>query len=357
MLSSRYVHLHEALGLGAMWFKRGVRVVDAAALPESAADADGQTALQVAAVAAPATALVQTASQRAFNGEDGLQVATGHSVAASTFAADADKPSHQIDAAADVVDESNAALLANRPPEAKLVAQNDTRQTSAVAPAAPHPSSRPPRGTPSPLQAIRQELQVKGQRAPSDAKQQAETPLVKAQMLWSSRPAVPEQAADCTACGLHQERRQVLMMPSDSAPLMVLSLNPALQDDDESTLFAGSHGRLLHNMLAAIGLRAEDVHCATWLRCTPRLNLKPTLEEQIACTAHLQAEIQRQQPQALLLLGERFADEEQQWLLQQAAPNLPHFIVPHPAVLLQNPLQKARAWPVLRALRQSLRMR
>lgn len=355
MLSSRYVHLHEALGLGAMWLKRGARVVDADALPEGAADADGQTALQVAAVVAPAIASAQTGSQRAFNGANGLQVATVHSVAANTPAAAADTSSHQRDASG-TPQSVPSTTLSNRPPEANAVAQNGDFQHKAT-PATSHQTTRQQRGTPSPLQAIRQELQAKGQRAPSDAKQQAETPLAKAQMLWSSRPAVPEHVADCTACGLHQERRQVLMTPPDNAPVMVLSLNPALQDDDESTLFAGSHGRLLHNMLAAIGLRAEDVHCATWLRCTPRLNLKPTLEEQIACTAHLQAEIQRQQPQALLLLGERFADEEQQWLLQQAAPNLPHFIVPHPAVLLQNPLQKARAWPVLRALRQSLRMR
>ena len=30
MLSSRYLHLHEALGLGPMWFKRGAKVLPAA---------------------------------------------------------------------------------------------------------------------------------------------------------------------------------------------------------------------------------------------------------------------------------------------------------------------------------------
>ena len=55
MLSSRYLHLHEALDLGPMWLKRGAKLV--------AADAEnkGQTAVQTASV--PQTAATERPSE------------------------------------------------------------------------------------------------------------------------------------------------------------------------------------------------------------------------------------------------------------------------------------------------------
>lgn len=300
MLSGRYVHLHEALGLGPMWLKRGAQPTAATVEVTAAAPVDDQQANRLP--------------------ED-------H---ATTPQPDATPANHPLVAVAAVSSDATEPTFPN--------------VTTQAAPS-------------TPFSVIRQGLQAKQSHDETLAAPNIEppfTPLQTVQSLWSSRASVPEQIADCTACGLHQERRQALMSPPDAAKLMIISLNPALQDDDEGQLFAGRHGRLLLNMLAAIGLTRDDAHYSTWLRCAPRLHLQPSLAEQVACSAHLQAEIARQQPQALLLLGEKFADETQQWLLQQIAPDVAHFIVPHPAVLLQNPLRKARVWPVLQQLRTAL---
>ncbi|MDO4693381.1 MAG: uracil-DNA glycosylase [Eikenella sp.] len=191
----------------------------------------------------------------------------------------------------------------------------------------------------------------------------AETALQAARCLWAARtpatftdlPQLRQQAADCTACKLHGERKQALAghgaLPAE---VLVLCLNPTLHDDDARQLFSGSHGRLLDNMLAAIGLDAAPIFRTAWLRCTPRISPKPSPEEQVACAAFLEQEWAWAQPKAVLLLGDGFRDEVQQWLVKQIIGSTPCFILPHPAALLRQPLLKAQAWPVLQALRRAL---
>ncbi|WP_414436903.1 uracil-DNA glycosylase family protein [Eikenella corrodens] len=138
------------------------------------------------------------------------------------------------------------------------------------------------------------------------------------------------------------------------ARLMVISLNPAPSDDETGQLISGQHGRLLDNMLAAIGLAPEQVFRTAWLRCTPRVAIKTTPEEQVRCAAFIRQEFAWVQPQAVLLLGNSFYDPARRWLLEQLIGHTPAFTVPHPAILLRQPELKAQAWHSLKQLKAAL---
>nr|WP_274381503.1 uracil-DNA glycosylase [Eikenella glucosivorans] len=194
-------------------------------------------------------------------------------------------------------------------------------------------------------------------------RQTAPSPLALVQKLWAEQPApafadtasLQQHAADCTACPLHSERKQALSgRGSIPAKLMVISRNPAPSDDEAGQLLAGRHGLLLDNMLAAIHLAPEQVFRTAWQRCTPRVSLKPTPEEQVRCAAFIRQEAAWVRPQALLLLGNSFYDPVQQWLSAQIAPGAPAFIVPHPAILLRQPELKTQAWATLKQLQHYL---
>lgn len=318
MLSSRYLHLHQALGLGPMWLKRGASVRPAgtaaptAAAPVAVKNPPAATAIPPAALSPAGTA----------------PAASAHTAPPPVTAPDT--------------------LL---PPQQRPVTQ-------------PVPTDTTPRRRASPQgAALLNDLDQRTDGHAAVPDQPAETALQTARRLWAARiPAafsdpqhLHQQAAACTACKLHGERKQALAgngaLP---AQVLVLSLNPSLHDDDTRQLFSGSHGRLLDNMLAAIGLDAASVFRTAWLRCTPRISLKPSPAEQVACAAFLEQEWAWAQPKAVLLLGDGFRDEVQQWLVKQIIGPTPCFILPHPAVLLRQPLLKAQAWPVLQALRSTL---
>lgn len=322
MLSSRYLHLHEALGLGPMWLKRGAHVRPAgtaAPTPTSPVAVSNPPAAP-----APQPAVLPPAAS--------IPAASAHTAQAPVSAPDTPLPPQQQPAnQAARTSSTDAAPCRRTSPQGAALLNDLEQRTDGHAESVPEPP--------------------------------AETALQAAQRLWAARtPAtfpdlaqLRQQAAGCTACKLHDERKQALAgngaLP---AQVLVLSLNPALHDDDTRQLFSGSHGRLLDNMLAAIGLDAASVFRTAWLRCTPRISLKPSPAEQVACAAFLEQEWAWAQPKAVLLLGDGFRDEVQQWLVKQIIGPTPCFILPHPAMLLRQPLLKAQAWPVLQALRSTL---
>lgn len=303
MLSSRYLHLHEALGLGPMWLKQSARIITS---PDSASPVPPQThhaqpRLPETAAAAPAAKPPHTSR------------------------ADSPKPT------------IHTTVQNKQPPKGPRA-----DVLAAVAGTTTHPA-------------------YSNNQVADTA--ETESSLSAVQRLWAALPATAfadtndlhHQAAACTSCRLHGERRQALSgQGSTPAKLMVISLNPSSGDDDAKQLFNGSHGRLLDNMLAAIRLPPEQVFRTAWMRCTPRISLKPTPEEQVRCAAFIRQEFRWASPQAILLLGNGFRDPIQQWLLEQLTDGTASFIVPHPAILLRQPQLKAQAWAILQQLQHYL---
>jgi uracil-DNA glycosylase len=177
-----------------------------------------------------------------------------------------------------------------------------------------------------------------------------------AAMDW---PALREAVASCTACGLCQGRRQTVFGTGhERAHWMIVGEAPGEQEDLKGEPFVGAAGQLLDNMLRALQLtRAEapperQVYIANTLKCRPPRNRNPEAHELAQCEPFLVRQIELVRPRLILAMG-RFAVQS---LLRSGEPigklrgrvhryqGVPLVVSYHPAYLLRNPADKARAW-------------
>ena len=158
----------------------------------------------------------------------------------------------------------------------------------------------------------------------------------------------------CVKCGLHKTRTQTVFGVGDpGAQWMLIGEAPGAEEDRLGDPFVGQAGRLLDNMLAAIGLdRGKNVYIANVLKCRPPGNRNPEPEEVAKCSPHLLRQIELVNPKLILAMG-RFAA---QTLLETDASiaslrgrlhryaGRPCIVTYHPAYLLRNLPDKAKAW-------------
>jgi len=195
--------------------------------------------------------------------------------------------------------------------------------------------------------------------------------------VWRLRetPASPlsthtwEQLADavarCTACKLHPTRTQgVLGVGDRNADWLIIGEAPGADEDAQGEPFVGQAGKLLDAMLAAIDLkRGNNVYITNVLKSRPPGNRNPEPDEVAACRPYLLAQIELIQPKLILALG-RFAaqslldtDEAIARLRGRVHQfrNVPLVVTYHPAYLLRNLPDKARAWEDLCLARRTMR--
>ncbi len=168
----------------------------------------------------------------------------------------------------------------------------------------------------------------------------------------------------CVKCGLHKTRTQTVFGVGDpGAEWMLIGEAPGAEEDRLGDPFVGQAGRLLDNMLAAIGLeRRKNVYIANVLKCRPPGNRNPEPEEVAKCSPHLLRQIQLVNPKLILAMG-RFAA---QTLLETDASiaslrgrlhryaGRPCIVTYHPAYLLRNLPDKAKAWADLVFARKTM---
>ena len=168
----------------------------------------------------------------------------------------------------------------------------------------------------------------------------------------------------CTKCGLHSTRTQTVFGVGDeSAEWMLIGEAPGAEEDRLGDPFVGQAGKLLDNMLAAIGLsRRNNVYIANVLKCRPPGNRNPTPEEVAQCSPHLLQQIELIKPKLILGMG-RFAA---QTLLKTDASisslrgrvhryaGVPLIVTYHPAYLLRTLEDKAKAWEDLLFARRTI---
>ena len=177
-----------------------------------------------------------------------------------------------------------------------------------------------------------------------------------ASMGW---PALRDTVAACTACALCEGRRQTVFgVGGEHAHWMVVGEAPGEQEDLRGEPFVGKSGQLLDNMLTSIGLTrgeaepARQVYIANSVKCRPPGNRNPLPEELARCEAYLIRQVELLQPRIILAMG-RFAVQS---LLRSSEPigklrgrvhhyqGVPLIVTYHPAYLLRNLEDKARAW-------------
>ncbi len=166
--------------------------------------------------------------------------------------------------------------------------------------------------------------------------------------------ALESDIRGCKACVLCERRKQAVPGVGDrQASWMLVGEGPGAEEDQRGEPFVGQAGRLLDNMLAAIGLaRGKDVYIANAVKCRPPHNRTPERGEVAACLPYLDRQIELVQPRLLIALGRPAAQAllDRELAISAARGKrferhgIPVVVTYHPAYLLRNPQDKAKAW-------------
>jgi DNA polymerase len=204
--------------------------------------------------------------------------------------------------------------------------------------------------------------------------QRPETTVATAAAVATAEPGVPSrwaaldwsalraEVAACRACALCEGRTQTVFGSGhEQAHWMIVGEAPGEQEDRQGQPFVGAAGQLLDRMLAALQLTrstegdqppAQRVYIANTLKCRPPRNRNPEPAETAQCAPFLARQIELLSPHLILAMG-RFAAQA---LLKTDEPigrlrgrvhrsqGRPVVVTYHPAYLLRNPADKARAW-------------
>jgi uracil-DNA glycosylase len=168
----------------------------------------------------------------------------------------------------------------------------------------------------------------------------------------------------CTACGLCRTRKRTVPGVGDTAAhWMFVGEAPGAEEDARGEPFVGQAGKLLDNMLAALGLaRGRNVYIANALKCRPPNNRTPEPLEADACRPYLDRQIELIRPGLIIALGKSAATT----LLNVDATiaslrgrvhryrGVPLIVTYHPAYLLRNLPDKAKTWDDLLLARRTL---
>ena len=84
---------------------------------------------------------------------------------------------------------------------------------------------------------------------------------------------------------------------------MFVGEGPGADEDAQGLPFVGRAGQLLNNMIAAMGLKREEVYIANVVKCRPPGNRTPEPEEANTCSPFLFRQIDVVRPQVLVALG------------------------------------------------------
>jgi len=200
------------------------------------------------------------------------------------------------------------------------------------------------------------------ERAPSAAAQTSTGRLERiAALSWDAFAADVDA---CTACGLCRTRKRAVPGVGDvRAQWMLIGEAPGAEEDARGEPFVGQAGKLLDNMLGALGMnRRENVYIANVLKCRPPGNRTPEPVEIEACRPYLERQIALIRPRLIVALGKSAAS----LLLGTDASiasmrgrvhryrDVPLVVTYHPAYLLRSLQEKAKSWDDLLLARRVL---
>jgi DNA polymerase len=173
-----------------------------------------------------------------------------------------------------------------------------------------------------------------------------------------------EDVAACTECRLCKTRHRAVPGVGDPhADWLFVGEAPGAEEDARGEPFVGQAGKLLDAMLAALGLdRTRRVYIANVLKCRPPNNRTPEPGEAAACEPYLARQIELIEPRIIVALGKSAAT----LLLGTEASiaslrgrvhrhrGVPLVVTYHPAYLLRNLTDKAKAWDDLLLARRTV---
>jgi uracil-DNA glycosylase len=168
---------------------------------------------------------------------------------------------------------------------------------------------------------------------------------------------------DCTRCKLHKGRHKIVFGDgSAKAELVFIGEGPGADEDAQGLPFVGRAGKLLTQMIEAMGLERKDVYISNVVKCRPPENRVPEPDEVETCSPFLVRQIDVIKPKVIVCLGAVAAktllqtnrgitELRGQWFEWRGHKLMATY---HPAYLLRNPNAKREVWKDLQKVMAEL---
>lgn len=179
----------------------------------------------------------------------------------------------------------------------------------------------------------------------------------------ASLEAIREDVGECTRCKLHEHRNTIVFGEGDpQAKLVFVGEGPGADEDATGRPFVGRAGQLLDKIIAAIGMKREEVYIANVVMCRPPGNRTPERDEVATCEPFLFRKLALIRPKVIVALGspafqclmrskETISKSRGQWREWNGIRVMPTF---HPAYLLRSPEKKREVWEDMKKVRDYL---
>src|SRR6266478_5004277 len=164
-----------------------------------------------------------------------------------------------------------------------------------------------------------------------------------------SLPKILADIGDCTRCKLHRGRNKLVFGDGNpNAQLVFVGEGPGRDEDAQGLPFVGRAGKLLNQMIEAMGLQRKDVYICNIVKCRPPENRAPEKDEVEICSPFLFRQLDTIAPKVIVCLGSVAAQTlletnrgishfRGQWLDFRGRKLMATY---HPAYLLRNPSAK-----------------
>jgi len=158
---------------------------------------------------------------------------------------------------------------------------------------------------------------------------------------------------ECTRCKLHTTRNKIVFGDGNpKAQLVFVGEGPGRDEDAQGLPFVGRAGKLLTQMIEAMGLQRKDTYICNVVKCRPPENRLPEPDEIKTCSPFLLRQLDAIAPKVIVCLGACAAQTlletnrgishfRGEWLEFRGTRLLATY---HPAYLLRNPAAKADVW-------------
>lgn len=129
-------------------------------------------------------------------------------------------------------------------------------------------------------------------------------PLDRDQKVRLLQELDERQVKGCRRCRLCETRTHTVFGEGDpDAELVFVGEGPGETEDLQGRPFVGRAGKKLDEMIAAMGLRREQVYICNVVKCRPPQNRAPAPDETEACTPFLERQLEIIRPRVIVTLG------------------------------------------------------
>jgi uracil-DNA glycosylase family 4 len=157
----------------------------------------------------------------------------------------------------------------------------------------------------------------------------------------------------CDRCKLSETRKTIVFGEGPHhAKLVFVGEAPGVEEDLAGRPFVGAAGKLLNDIIRAMGLDREEVYICNVIKCHPPHNRDPEYDEIEMCLPFLRAQLSLIKPDVICTIGRvsaqslidkhfKITRERGQWYTFMDIPVMPTY---HPAYLLRYPQAKRQVW-------------